>query len=395
MRRLAAVLAFLSCTLAAAVTGAGEVWVAFVTPKQDAAVIGEVELEANVIAAQEIRDVVFYLDGRPVGMLTAEPYRLTIDLGEKNRPHVFEVIATDVEGAEARSRVTTRPVPISGRYEVDLQQLYVTATRDSQRVLDLEQGDFEVQDEGRAQSIVTFARGDIPFTAALLIDASASMYGSKLEAARAGATAFIDGMRELDQVKVMVFSDVIQNSTPFSAVRELLKAGLSGATGSGGTALNDHLFAALELLENRQGRRVVVLLSDGVDSHSALTMRQIDHQVRRSQAIIYWIRLLRAGDAADLESVHLSSAWRGPGDYREQLDLLEKAVATSGGRTIGARTAQDIQPIFIEILRELREQYAIGYYPDNLARDGRWHRVKVSVGRPGVGVRTHQGYVDQ
>ena len=121
----------------------------------------------------------------------------------------------------------------------------MTATLGDSRVLDLERGDFTILDEGRAQDLVTFEGGNVPFTAALLIDASASMYGLKMDAARAGATAFIQGMRELDQGKVVVFSDVIQNSTPFSGAREVLAAGLIGATGQGGPAVNDNLYSCL------------------------------------------------------------------------------------------------------------------------------------------------------
>jgi Ca-activated chloride channel family protein len=318
-----------------------------------------------------------------------------VNLGEENRSHTFEVIATDVEGGEARETITTLPVPISAKYEVELQQLYVTATRDGERVLDLNEEDFSILDEGRPQELVTFAHGDVPFTAVLLIDGSASMYGSKMEAARAGAIAFVEGMRELDRGKVMVFSDVIQNSTPFSGVREVLTAGLTGVTGQGGTALNDHLYSALKLLEGRQGRRVVVLLSDGTDHHSTLKMEQVFERARLSQALLYWIRLGQVqGVNTAGRSKTLSTAWRGPAEYQRQFDLLIRAVENSGGRIIDASSAADIRPIFIEILRELREQYALGYYPDNLRDDGRWHRVKVRVNVDGITVRTHDGYVD-
>lgn len=374
---------------------AGDVWVSFLSPTQGAEVIGDVALEANVLSVKPIREVVFYVDGRPVGVVTTAPYRLQVSLGEQNRAHTFEVIATDVDGGEARHTIDTKPFPIVGSYEVELQQLYVTVSRKGERVLDLKEGNFLVRDEGRPQELVTFAHGDIPFTAVLMIDGSASMYGSKMEAARAGATAFIEGMHELDQGKLMVFSDVIQNSTPFSAVPEVLTAGLTGAVGDGGTALNDHLYAALKMLESRQGRRVVVLLSDGTDHHSALGMDQVYEHARRSQALIYWIRLEQVrGAATGGRARTFSTAWRSVKEYREQSDLLVKAVTMSGGRIIDADSPTQIRPIFIEILRELREQYALGYYPDNLSNDGRWHKVKVEVDQPGLEVRTHQGYVD-
>ncbi len=82
-------------------------------------------------------------------------------------------------------------------------------------------------------------------------------------------------MRELDESKVTVFSDVIQNTTPFSGNPEVLTAGLTSALGHGGTAINDNLYVALKLLESRQGRRLVVLLSDGINSHSTLDVADV------------------------------------------------------------------------------------------------------------------------
>jgi VWFA-related protein len=304
-------------------------------------------------------------------------------------------VATDAHGNQASSNVVTEPVPIARDFEVELQQLYVTVTRVGEPVRGLDRGDFTVVDEGRPQRLVTFEGGDVPFTAVLLIDASASMYGSKIEAARAGATAFIRGMHELDHGKVMVFSDVLQNSTVFSPIPEVLTAGLTGAVGLGGTAVNDHLYAALKLLESRQGRRLVVLLSDGIDHHSALDGEDVLGHARRSQAMVYWIRLLRPGEALDADKrPDLASAWHTPADYRRQEASLTALVQQSGGRIIPARSSAEIEPMFIEILRELREQYALGYYPDERRNDGTWRRVQVRVDRPDVSVRTHEGYLD-
>ena len=371
------------------------IWANLVTPRDGEELIGEIVLEAEILAVEPIRDVVFFVDGRPVGHLTSAPYRMRYDLGEENRSHTIEVVATDITDRQAKHSVMTTPVPVGNEYEVELQQVYVTATRDGKRVLDLEQDDFTILDEGRSEELVTFARGNVPFTAALLIDSSASMYGSKLEAARAGATEFIQGMRDLDQGKVMVYSDVIQNGTSFSGIREVLTAGLIGATGQGGTAVNDTLYTALKLLERRQGRRLVVLLSDGIDTHSVLDGVDVLDHARRSQAMVYWIRLLKADESADsVDDKDMASAWRTPPDYRRQTASLIELVELSGGRIIPARTPNEIEEVFTEILLELREQYALGYYPTGQRNDGSWRRVKVKIDRRGVKVRTHEGYID-
>ena len=392
---ISAVVVTAALSVALNLVTAASVWVSFVTPKDGAEVIGEIQIEAEVVSARTVREVVFYLDGRPLAVVTDPPYRVRVNLGEENRRHTFEVIATDVEGDEARESITTLPVPFVGSYEVKLQQLYVTVGRNGDSVVDLSRDDFTVSDQGRPQRIVTFAHGDIPFTAVLLIDASASMYGSKIAAARAGATSFVGGMRDLDLAKVIVFSDVIQNSSPFSGLQDVLTAGLIGATGHGGTALNDHLYVALKLLEERQGRRVLVVLSDGTDHHSVLRTDQVLSYARRSQTLIYWIRIVQANGAGSTRGPRdVSTAWRGPAEYRRQDDLLVKTVDQSGGRIIDALGPSTFEPVFSEILRELREQYALGYYPDDLRNDGSWHKVRVKVNQPGLTVRTHAGYVD-
>jgi Ca-activated chloride channel family protein len=365
-------------------------WITFLAPQDGAPVMGEVEV--SVAAGPEgVVDVVeFVVDGQPVGSLSQPPYDFVVDLGGDNLPHAIEAVARSGDGAEARAMVTTQPVPIAAEYSVELQQLYVTVSEDGERVLDLDQDAFVVTDEGDDQEIVTFARGDLPFTASILIDTSASMQGDKLEAAIAGARAFLDGMQPLDQVQLTVFSDSLKIHTPIGAGREVIMTGLGWVRARGGTAIADHLWASLKLLEARQGRRVVVLLSDGIDTHSVLPMEAALEAAQRSQTLIYWIRLEGRRGA---ERGSLSSAWRDPAGYREEISVLRRAVSDSGGRIIPVRSAREIEPVFLSILAELREQYVLGYYPTDRRNDGRWRRVRVEVDGHAE-VRTSRGYVD-
>jgi Ca-activated chloride channel family protein len=371
----------------------GRIWVHVASPRDGEAVIGEVEIQAEVVARAEVRDVAFFVDGRPVGMVNSAPFRLRIDLGDQNRSHEIEVVATDVEGFEARHRVTTRPLEMGTEYEVDLRQLYVTVLEEGELVVDLGRGDFTVVDDGREQQLVTFAAGNVPFTAALLIDTSESMVGPKLAAARAGALAFIDGMRSLDQAAVITFADTIRGVSPFTVDRGVLAAGLVGDRGRGGTAVHDSVYAALKLLEVRQGRRVVVLLSDGIDSHSGLSGDDVLEHVRKSQAMVYWIRMIGESDDAG-DRGRLASAWRLPEEYSRNIAALGEMVDLTGGRVVPVHSPEEIEPVFVEILQELRSQYALGYYPSERRKDGSWHRVKVRVDRRGVEVRTPEGYLD-
>ena len=278
---------------------------------------------------------------------------------------------------------------------INLQQLYVTVTREGSRVTGLTQDRFTVTDQGRRQDLVTFARGDIPFTAAVLLDSSTSMAGDKLRAALAGAKAFFDHMSPLDEGRLIVFSDRILHSSPFTSYPEVLSAGLGGVRAAGGTALSDHLYLALKQLQERQGRRVVILLSDGVDSHSVLSMADALAQARRSQALIYWLRLPYGSGTANASGLpSLSSAWRGSADYDREFALLSQTVLESGGRITELAAMSEIGPAFEEIRQELREQYVLGYYPTAKRRDGSWRKVQVRLNDGSLDVRVRNGYND-
>lgn len=392
MRRL--LLSAVACVVAHG-AWAGEIWVSILEPHAGSSVMGHLEIVAEALAADGIAEVEFSVDGQIVGVLTSPPYTLPIDLGPENIGHRITVIARDVTGAEVSDTVECVPFPVTGKIKVELQQLYVTATRDGQHVEGLGREQFSILDDRDPQEIVTFAAGNVPFTAVLLIDASASMTGHRLRAAQLGAASFVNGMEGLDQASVIVFSDQLLGTTPFSDSKSLLSACLGVATARGGTALNDHLFMAIKELEHRQGRRVVVLLSDGIDTHSVLTMDHVADKVRHSQALIYWIRLRRhLGDLPGDQGLNISSSWRSPKQYRNQIELLEQAVGESGGRIIGVDSPDQIHQVFGGILDELRRQYAIGYYPSTSSDDGRWHDVRVSVDSHDVEIRTHSGYVD-
>lgn len=355
---------------------------------------GEVVIEAVVVSPEPLERVVFHVDGVAVGELAEPPWRFETHLGDDVGEHRFDVVAYGRSGATGSGGLTTPGIRIDDELDIGLQQLYVTVTRGGVRQLDLDRDDFVVLDDQASQRLVTFERGNIPFTALVLVDSSTSMRGEKLVSALRGAQTFFDGMRPLDEGKLMVFSDRVLHVTPFTTYPAILGAGLAGVEAEGGTALADHLYLALQQLEERQGRRVVLLLTDGVDSHSVLVMGDVLRLARRSQALIYWLRLpYRAGRPAD-EMPAVRTAWHDAEDYQREITTLEKTVLESGGAIQPLGTLEEIAPAFGEILAELREQYVLGYYPSTSRRDGRWHRVRVRVDLAGAEVRTRGGYLD-
>ncbi len=355
-------------------------------------VSGPVKIEAGVIGDDPVRIVEFQVDGKPVVRFDRPPYRVTVDVGWENVEHEFTAILRTRGGLEVSSSVRTPRLRMDDELKVELMQLYVTASEGERRRLDLEREDFRIVDDGHEQKIVTFERGEVPVTAVLLLDCSLSMKGDRLEAALAGARVFLDEMAELDRASVMLFSDNLQGSTVFSEQAADLEPALSEVIAAGGTSINDHLFLTLQDLERQQGRRAIVLFSDGADVHSVLGMEHVLEKAQRSSSLIYWIYLAEGAGADEVPSY--SSSWRDVERNKEEFKLLRRTIRESGGRIQVVQRPEDLAAAFKTIIDELRGQYVLGYYPSHRRNDGGWRNVKVRVREGGVDLRTRNGYTD-
>ena len=375
---------------AALLLGAGsagaQMNVRFESPVSEQPVFGPTEVRVNVQAGEPIDRVEYFVNGKPMAVSKVPPYNVTIDVGDDNMEREFRAVAYTRSGVSAAGAVKTYAVRVDDVLNLKLRTLFVTVARGGRRDLALDQGDFQIFDNGTAQEIVTFGRDELPLTAVLLLDTSESMSEEDLESVRRGAKAFMDGMKPLDEAMVTLFSDRMLKATPFTSDPKNLQASLSGVKAAGGTAVNDFLYMSLKLLEARQGQRVVVLFSDGSDVHSVIPGDDLLWKARTGQALIYWIQL-----GGKHES--FTSSWRdfkaNDQEYRE----LEQAVRESGGRILTIERLEDLEGAFRNVLKDLREQYAVGYYPNNARGDGKWHKLDVRV-KGGARARTREGYAD-
>jgi Ca-activated chloride channel family protein len=377
--------------------------VTIVRPASGEPLFGVVKVEALIEAPAQVTRVELLLDGSLAGHLTEGPWIFEVDVGQENRDRRLVVIARTSDGAEGRAEIVSRAIKVDETVDLQLQQLYVTVMDGSgKRVLDLPPGAFEVRDEGVRQNLVTVAGGDIPFVATLIVDASGSMEGEALRMALGGVSAFVDGMAKDDAVKVVVHDDQLRLATAFEKEAAPINRALHRVEAGAGTALLDQTFSALLELERQQGRRVVVMLSDGSDLHSVIQPGELNELARLSQALIYWVRMGRGNNASALGAgggrgskyVALSS-WRDAAGFKRQEEQLEKIVRRSGGRVYELESIRQVGAAFGEVLRELREQYALGYYPQTQRNDGSWREVKVSLARSGLRLRVREGYVDR
>jgi Ca-activated chloride channel family protein len=380
--------------------------VAILRPQPGEALFGDVEVEIAVHAAgAPVASVEIYFDGVRAAVLERPPWRAVLQAGQENVEHHLEVVARDAAGRTAAAGLAAPRIRSDLEVRVELRQLYVRVERAGAAVLDLERGDFTVLDGGAPQRLVAFARGDAPFTAALLLDASTSMRDDRLAAALDGGRAFVRGLERQDEAKLLLFADRLLVETPFTSVPSVLALPLGGIgarreslrayEAGGGTAVQDALYLALKRLEARPGRRVVVLLSDGVDVESVVPIERVQWAARRSQAVLYWLRLRRPEeDDPAAEEVRRTSAWRDAAGHRRALELLERSVLDSGGRVEALGGESDVEPALQRLLRELREQYLLGYQPaGGRAGSEGWREVRVQVRGDDLTVRAPRGYL--
>ena len=388
MRRLLSTAWVLALLLTAAGAARAAVSVQILSPAADQPIFGKTEVQVAISSTEQVTRVEIFVNGKLVGTATQAPWTVSFEAGEQNIKREIRAVVHGASGATATHTVVTQAVQIDDQLDLRLQQLFVTVTRGQARTLDLDENDFKVYDNGKAQQIITFGRGELPLTAVLLLDTSESMQGERMEAARRGATNFLNGLRDVDEASVVMFSDRLLRATPFVSDRKVLLKAMSETEATGGTAVNDFLYMSLKLLEPRVGRRVVILLSDGSDVHSVVPMSEVLWKARTGQAMIYWIQL----DEAKHKSY--VSSWRSVEKNDEEYKTLIKAVEESGGRIEKIDSISQLEGAFQAILRELREQYVLGYYPSDIKKDGKWHDVKVDVRRGGVRARTRDGYLD-
>jgi VWFA-related protein len=374
--------------------------VTFLRPQSGTPLFDQVDVEVAIESDLPIERAELRFDGAMEGARTRPPWRWTLDVGSQNRDRRFFVDVVTAGGVSTRAELFVPRFESDAEIDIALRQLYVTVTnRRRERVLDLRAADFTVTDQGAAQKLVTFEGGDIPFTAVLLIDGSQSMKGPPLELAVRGARRFVANMGPYDETKIMIFGDRLTATSPWGgpddSLAKRLETLVSGIDFFGGSAIYDHLFLALLRAETRQGRRVVILLSDGSDLHSVLKAEQVEEAARRSQALVYVIRHSQ-GRAAVSPRVARFSMSSGPGQRREY-QLLEDVAKATGGRVLTIESIDQVEAALQEILRELREQYALGYSPATRTGDPGdpvWHTVKVEVNRSGLEVRSRGSYVE-
>jgi len=354
-----------------------EVTVRITSPVDDAYLSGPVRLVAVIdppAAGRQIKEVVFFADGRKVCTVTRQPLHCEWDAGDRVVEHTIRVTAELTRGGRAVATVHTQGVKIAEAVDVDVVQFTAVITDGGGRfVKGLKRTDFKVFDNDRLQAITSFESENIGLEMVAALDVSSSMREA-LPRVKESAKRFLAGLRSGDQVTLLAFNDLVYTLTPRSRDHAARVQAIDRMRAWGGTALYDVVVDALNRLSRHPGRRSMLLFSDGDDQSSHASLEAAISRAEGSDATIYAIGQGRAVRARDLQSV------------------LTRFATISGGRAFFTEDVERLDKFFEEILEDLSNQYLVSYsYPDN-ERDGQWHKIRVEVADGRYQVRARPGY---
>ena len=271
-----------------------------------------------------------------------------------------------------RIKVTTQTVPV-----------YATVI-DSQRrlVSDVREEEFEIYDNGKLQPLTNFVNETTPFTAVVMLDTSGSMT-LNMEFVKQAAEEFLIRLLPEDKAKVGAFNDKIQvlpRDEPFTNNRDLLIRLVKDSLDFGyPTRLWDAVDESIAHLESIEGRRVVLVFTDGDDSASKRGRDDVLERAREKDMMIYAIGMQ-------------SDYFNGQSKVRTRPDRgLRKVAEETGGGYFELTKKDDLGPTFTRVAQELHSQYVLGFSPASL--DGKIHKLEIKVKRAGLTARGRRSYL--
>ncbi len=268
------------------------------------------------------------------------------------------------------------------RLDVKLVSLFVNVTDQKGAIIGgLTKDDFKITEDGRPQTIQVFERqSEMPLNLTLAIDTSSSTYKDRYVEQQAAKKFVHAMMRPQDQMSVIEFDTFVTELTAFTNKVALIDHGLDHMRGEGGTALYDSIYLGSKLLGNRDGRKVLVLVTDGGDTVKGYTYDEALEQALRNEVMIYSI----------IDVPIQASAGRDLGGEHALITLAEQ----TGGKHFYVSDG-GLNKAFARVSDDLRTQYLIGYYPHHQVPGTNFHRLTVTIPRAAAdefNIRNKTGY---
>jgi Ca-activated chloride channel homolog len=270
------------------------------------------------------------------------------------------------------------------RTDVEEVALNATVLEGTRLVQDLKEDDFQVFEDGVKQTLISFQHSDVPVSIALVVDNSGSM-SRKRPSVNKSALDLVEASNPQDEAFVVNFSDEAFIDQEFTSDLNKLRDGLSHIESRGGTALYDAVVASADKLvaDAKRPKQVLVIITDGEDNASTLTLEQTIHRVQQlSGPEIYSIGLLFGDEMSRTEARHAHRA-------------LEMLSTETGGMAFFPKSIDQIDEIAAEVARDIRSQYTLGYHSTKPSSEPGFRRIQVTAEAKGMGkltVRTRTGY---
>jgi VWFA-related protein len=293
------------------------------------------------------------------------------------RGYLLAMLTATVMAHADQGLVDRRPF----RSGIEITSVTVTVRDGGGRlVADLPRESFAVYEDGELQTVTQFTRERVPISLGVLLDISDSMYGQRIEDARTAVNRFLFELLDpADEFLILAFNHQPHALTGWTSAPDVVRRALEGLRPSGGTAAYDAVLAALPHVERRsRGRAALLLISDGADTASNASLREVRSALLRTDAFVYAI-------AIDSPASQAINTRVNPTSLREITD-------DSGGRTEVARNEVELAAATARIADELNHQYVLGYTSGRGA-DGQYHSIRVRVAGSEYKVRARNGYM--
>jgi Ca-activated chloride channel homolog len=267
------------------------------------------------------------------------------------------------------------------RTGVEITSLTATVTdKEGHLITGLDREAFDVFEDGERQQVTQFTRERVPIGLGVLLDISDSMFGKRIVDARAAVDRFLFTLLDdSDEFFLVAFNHKPRVLTGWTHVQDTVGRALTALKPSGGTSIYDAILEALPIVEHRSRQRAALLvISDGADTASTATLRDVRAALMRSDAFVY--------------AVAIDSPEPQPINTRVNAQALREITNESGGRTEIVQSSADLDAATARIAEELNSQYVLGYTSSHGA-DGQYHSIRVKSSAGDYRVRARNGYI--
>jgi Ca-activated chloride channel homolog len=326
-----------------------------------------------------IKNVVLYAGDKKLHEWTRPPYALSIPSARLAGVDFVRASAFDDTGYEASDLLFLSGDRYIEEIEVNVVELPVSVnTADGQPISDLQQANFSIAENGKAQKISSFNyAANLPISVGVLLDHSGSMEKRMEDAKSAAVDFFRSIIKTGDRAFIAAFASDPTKNAPFVSSVETLQAQVEAIPkASGGTSLYDAIVTGLYRFRNVQGRKALIVITDGEDTTSRLTYDDMLTYARASRVPLYFIGIGFVGPAG----------FGGGGKMRA-------LAAETGGVAYMIRNVNQLTETYKALEQDLRSQYLLSYHTESTKKDQSYRTIEVKVDRPDAKVRTIRGFI--